>query len=293
MPRRRMLDPEIWRNPDFATLSLLAKLLFIGIFSHADDEGRLEAEPVGLKIKIFPANSQDITQIGEAIKELQSKQMIELYEVDEKQYLFIPKWFKHQYIPKPSPSDYPLPPKELIEKHPSYHTGIVDIYEKFKYSKEKIQNQYSINIKLIQEWYGSSIGTVSEQSGSGRTQKGKERNIKEKNINTNALNDKKPSRSEPSSKNIPQITFNFEKRKWENITDEDKKGWKEAYPACDITIELAKMADWLLSNPKKRKKNYRSFITNWLSRQQDRGGTKVRKLPKEPIPAYHRRIDDE
>ena len=34
------------------------------------------------------------------------------------------------------------------------------------------------------------------------------------------------------------------------------------------------MKEWLLSNPSKRKGNYRRFITNWLSRSQERGGSK-------------------
>ena len=70
------------------------------------------------------------------------------------------------------------------------------------------------------------------------------------------------------------IDFNFQNRKWENITIEDKSGWKDAYPVCDIEHELKGMREWLLANPSKRKSNYRKFITNWLSRQQDKGGTK-------------------
>lgn len=82
----------------------------------------------------------------------------------------------------------------------------------------------------------------------------------------------------------PKINFNFEKVEWENITDLDKKIWKEAYPACDIELDLAQMKAWLLSNPEKKKKNYRRFITNWLSRSQEKGGTKniVKKEDQDP-----------
>jgi hypothetical protein len=76
---------------------------------------------------------------------------------------------------------------------------------------------------------------------------------------------------------IPKINFSIETRSWENITDEDVSIWEKAYPAVDITQELSKMADWLISNPEKKKKNYRRFITNWLSRTQERGGSKVNK----------------
>ena len=69
------------------------------------------------------------------------------------------------------------------------------------------------------------------------------------------------------------ISFNTINNTWEGITDADMKGWAEAYPACDITSEFAKMREWMLANPKKAKKsNYRRFIVNWLSKAQDRGG---------------------
>jgi len=71
-----------------------------------------------------------------------------------------------------------------------------------------------------------------------------------------------------------KISFSFEDKRFFNITEEDIAGWKEAYPACDIKAELRKMREWLLANPEKRKVNYRRFIVNWLSKQQDRGGSK-------------------
>ena len=76
------------------------------------------------------------------------------------------------------------------------------------------------------------------------------------------------------------IEFDFEKREWMNIKIEDKSGWLAAYPVCDIDLELFKMREWLLANPDKRKKNYRRFIVNWLTRTQDKGGSeKIRRHP--------------
>lgn len=77
------------------------------------------------------------------------------------------------------------------------------------------------------------------------------------------------------------IEFDFETRKWINIKIEDKSGWLAAYPACDINLELYKMREWLLANPDKRKKNYRRFIVNWLTRTQDKGGSKLNYQEKE------------
>ena len=86
------------------------------------------------------------------------------------------------------------------------------------------------------------------------------------------------SASASASSSSSNISFDLSSLSWCGISDDDVKGWKEAYPACDIKIELAKMKEWVLSNKAKGKKsNWRRFITNWLSRSQDRGGTKKGK----------------
>lgn len=60
---------------------------------------------------------------------------------------------------------------------------------------------------------------------------------------------------------------------WTGIAPETIASWGSAYPACDIDRQLAAMSAWLTANPAKaRKSNWARFITNWLSRQQDRGG---------------------
>lgn len=52
--------------------------------------------------------------------------------------------------------------------------------------------------------------------------------------------------------------------------------WSELYPAVDIKQELRKMKGWLDSNPTRRKtkSGIKRFITNWLAKSQDSGGSK-------------------
>ena len=69
-----------------------------------------------------------------------------------------------------------------------------------------------------------------------------------------------------------KIEFDFEIRSFKNITVLQVKFWEEVYPDCDvIDILTKKMPAWLDANPQKaHKKNYKRFIVNWLSRQQER-----------------------
>ena len=73
MARKRMIDPSIWINEDFGTLTNLAKLVFIGLFSIADDEGRGKASPAYIKAVLFPYNDDlRIADIEKALSEISS-----------------------------------------------------------------------------------------------------------------------------------------------------------------------------------------------------------------------------
>ena len=94
-----------------------------------------------------------------------------------------------------------------------------------------------------------------------------------KTSTTFAPNDKK-HRSGAPTPSIPKIDFDFSIKKWTGITETDIVDWQAAYPACNVTLEIDRAGLWLLSNPTKRKQNYRRFITNWLVRTQEKGGTR-------------------
>lgn len=144
----------------------------------------------------------------------------------------------------------------------------------------KVDSHYSVISIINWELYQSETIKEDRQEDRQRTGNGQamdtnknnknQENEKKKDLNTFCSERKK--KSVPSSSN--KITFSFQNKKWEGITKEDFDNWQETFPACDIRIELLRMTEWLLSNPTKKKKNYRRFITNWLTRSQDKGGTK-------------------
>jgi hypothetical protein len=80
-----------------------------------------------------------------------------------------------------------------------------------------------------------------------------------------------PHRAKPRRDAAPRITWG--KDGFANIGEDMQSAWKAAYPACDITRELAKAHAWLVANPTRTKTDYRRFLTSWLSRAQDRGGS--------------------
>lgn len=108
MARKRMLDPNIWDSKDFSKLSLLAKLVFIGMFSLADDEGKGRAEASFLKSKIFPFDDGlRVADIDKTLEEIASHMSVTLYAQDGCDYYVLNNWHKWQKVEKPRPSLLP------------------------------------------------------------------------------------------------------------------------------------------------------------------------------------------
>jgi hypothetical protein len=89
--------------------------------------------------------------------------------------------------------------------------------------------------------------------------------------NPEDLGEEEPKPSKP----LPEkIRYDFEESLWYGITDVQVALWQEAYPAVDVELELRQMGEWCkAAGAKGRKNNWRAFITNWLKRQQDKGGS--------------------
>jgi len=84
--------------------------MFIGMISHADDEGRLKGSPLSLKVSIFPADTYSLENIKKWREEVISNKLANYYEVNGSGYLSLPTFRKYQYMTKTFPSKLPAPP---------------------------------------------------------------------------------------------------------------------------------------------------------------------------------------
>lgn len=107
MARKRMIDPGIWLSEDFGTLSTLGKLIFIGLFSNADDEGRGKASPAYIKAVLFPYNDLRIADIEKTLLEISSKMSVIFYTFNGNKYYTLTSWHTFQKIDKPKESQIP------------------------------------------------------------------------------------------------------------------------------------------------------------------------------------------
>jgi hypothetical protein len=119
LSRQRFIHPDFWTDPSLGKLTPEERLLFIGCFSNADDEGRLLGNPAYLRSTIFPYDDHTIQQIKDMRDHiLDICKNIVLYEVDGFEYLAFIKWKAYQKPKYPSPSKFPPPPSEIGETFP-------------------------------------------------------------------------------------------------------------------------------------------------------------------------------
>lgn len=110
MARRRMIDPNFWQSEDISRLSPFARLLFIGMISNADDEGRGRANINYLKSTIFPYDDIRVAEVDKALSEVSHNTSVVVYEVAHSRYYAFTNWKKWQRVDKPQDSIIPPVP---------------------------------------------------------------------------------------------------------------------------------------------------------------------------------------
>lgn len=180
MARRRMIDPNIWQSEDFACLSTMARLIFIGLFSQADDEGRGRANPVYIRSTLFTYDKVDISDIEAAMEEIKKHMSITFYTFDDKDYYCLDNWGTWQTIEKPKASKLPAPdtgkisPRPVPGQSPISPRLVVDesgLKEKKLKEKEKIKE-----IKDIDHGEAAAIEKVDVGDDSFSLEKPDEQN---------------------------------------------------------------------------------------------------------------------
>ena len=122
MARRRLIDPRVWQSGHFKRLNMRQRLLWLGIITLADDEGKLRGEPAVIKADIFPFDSVNLKTVESDLSVLGNEGVLHSYQVEGDLYIWIPKWERYQKPSHPTPSKIPDPPaKRSGELRESLH----------------------------------------------------------------------------------------------------------------------------------------------------------------------------
>lgn len=126
MARIRSIKPEFWIDETVGTLSPMERLLFIGMWTFADDEGLLRANPLYLRSVIFPYDKFQENEIQTALDALEGKGLVYLYAQNNQHYAWIIRFRLHQRIDKPQKPTTPGPSiqnskfKDALHKRDKY-----------------------------------------------------------------------------------------------------------------------------------------------------------------------------
>ncbi|GAA4328382.1 hypothetical protein [Flaviaesturariibacter amylovorans] len=140
MARIRTIKPQFFFNEELAELPAMARLLFIGLWTQADREGRLLDRPKRLKAEIFPFENYDMDK---GLDALQRAGFILRYKVDvnadgrvstpeqpvkELAVIQILTFTEHQKIDKTNEKPSEIPPPRTLD-YESTNDSLVKVGE--------------------------------------------------------------------------------------------------------------------------------------------------------------------
>lgn len=106
MARIRSIHPGLFTDEAFASLSMAARVLLLGIWTEADDHGVFEWKPVTLKMRLMPV---DNVSIPDLLLECEAHEIIKQFS-DGKSYGLVRNFCRYQRPKKPK-YVHPMPPE--------------------------------------------------------------------------------------------------------------------------------------------------------------------------------------
>ncbi|MDR8356135.1 hypothetical protein FPK59_20110, partial [Acinetobacter baumannii] len=152
MARSRNIKPSFFMNEDIIELPYEARLLFIGLWTLADREGRLENRPKKIKMSLFPA---DDINVAEQLENISKFGFIELYNADGIDVIHIVNFVKHQN-PHGLEKDSELPDRN----------GIYTVYQRNPKNKTIIGKAIQLNKADLKHFYDKTGPFAPQNTGS-------------------------------------------------------------------------------------------------------------------------------
>lgn len=236
MPNR-ILKESICRSEEIDHLSWFEEVLFYRLIVICDDFGRYDGRAKIIKGSCFPLKSVTEKDIDSALDKLSAVGLVRVYEAQGRPYLQLVTWADHQRI-RNQKSKYP---------------------------------EFSQDCKILLS--NDSRGQQKEASDNKCVRNPIQSESKAETESNADICSERQAAAKPPDPLV--ITLQLNTGEEYPVSQDSVNEWMELYPAVDIMQCLRNMKGWLLSNPAKRKtaRGISRFITTWLQKEQDRGGT--------------------
>ena len=116
----RTVKASFFTSDDIVSLSPLARLLYIALWTEADRAGRLNWRPGNFKLRFLPGDACDIHEL---CGELVESGLVIPYSVDGKAYAEIPTFTRHQVINNRERKSE-LPPRVIDATGTRHHASL-------------------------------------------------------------------------------------------------------------------------------------------------------------------------
>jgi len=111
MSRIRTIKPDFWMDEKIGALCPEARLLFIGLWNIADDEGRTRGSPAFIKGQLMPYDvGTEVSAVAHWLGTIEHQGLTTSYQVNGEAFILVRNFKKHQVINRPSASRLPPPP---------------------------------------------------------------------------------------------------------------------------------------------------------------------------------------
>ncbi len=148
MARARNIKPGVFRNDLLAECPPIERLLFIGLWTLADREGRLEDRPKRIRLDLFPLDDYDVES---GLTNLAILGFIDRYTIAGKSVIQVNNFLKHQ-SPHGTEKDSELPARDgtmtVCERNANGHVTGTKRSVNVKSSQNNVNLPDSTGVKL-------------------------------------------------------------------------------------------------------------------------------------------------
>jgi hypothetical protein len=167
MARIRSVKPDFFTSERVAELPLSARLTFIGLWTHVDDNGVTVDNGRLIAAAIWPLEEdprETLRRTLEDLRRLSDAGLVVRYEADGRRLLYVRGWDEHQKVSHPGKPRYPRP-DTMPPKPPTSGDGL-DHSDRDEYSGESPESLASPPEILRPE---QGAGSREERAGSRET----------------------------------------------------------------------------------------------------------------------------
>ena len=274
MARSRNIKPGFFTNDELAECHPLGRLLFAGLWTIADKEGRLDDRPKKIKAMLLPFDEADCDVL---LQQLNDHKFIIRYRVNGECYIQISNWKKHQNPHcKEAASEIPAP----IENDKS--TGQEQCKEVAEEEKKDSESLQDVENKGAPELHGTSMVQESVENSLNPADS---LNLIPDSLNLipdSLDNTQAASATCEGDKGAEQATVHQMASRYAfegsvvRLNHKDYQAWLTLYPLIDLPYELQKL-DIEFSHEKP--KNWFITASQKLSYQNKQASQRVANRP--------------